>query len=550
MRQIALLLQIHFLQSWRAGNPQGFARALEWALMALLAGFGWIVLPYLASQTIGEDGLPPEIAATLVQFGMAAYFMYAFLSPFFGSLSEDYSTVDKAGLLPLHAWQLYTVLIVAALCSPPLLFFLPALFSILHSISPDALRTLIHCGIFLVFLVQVAQVRQLVILLFLNMLKGRRFQDLLRILLPLVGIGLFIALQVLIQGDVSSLLHRLGSHQLPAWVSWTPPFWHSTLITGESLAVIETFLLVLLLAAFTGFLGSVGISLLDRVLHGELQSTGPAGKKNLTWEISGERKATSPGRRVGPIWGMFSKELLVMKREPAVKTLLLQQSFLFLLPFGMLLIRSGSDVGRILSGGAEIILPSLLILLYVEFQVAYFSLGFEGKALSHLLSTPIRPVSFLIGKNLAFGCVAMIWNVLILIVAAFLFMVPEKLVFLLPLNFSVLLVLFGWANLSSLIFPFPVQSSGRRPVSGARQDKRGCLLGLWSYVNLIVFGLLSLPLYFLLRETEMEDSLSVLGFLMAMLYSMAVYFVLLLLSCRLFRKRQYWMLDLFGQAGH
>lgn len=518
--------------------------------MLLLGGFGWVVLPYLINQSIREDALAPEIVVTLWRFGMAAYFLYAFLSPFFGSLSEDYSTVDKASLLPIQAWQLYTVLIITSLCSPPLLFFLPALLSILYGISANLLSTVIGCCIFFVYLIQVAQVRQLVTLLFLNILKGRRFQDLLRVLIPLVGFGLFIGIQVLIQGDVGNPLQRLGDRQIPDWLSWTPPFWHSTLITDEGLHFLETLLLILYLLGAFGFLAILGINLLERAILGELQYHGPSLKGKVAWDNSGQRETLLSPWRLGSIWGVFTKELLVMKREPAVKTLLLQQSFLFLLPFGMLVIRSGSDFSRIIDGGSEIILPSLLVLLYVEFQVAYFALGFEGRALSQLLSTPIRPMSLLLGKNLAYGSVACIWNVMILFLFSFLFMVPEKLMVLVLLNQSALFILFGWANLSSLIFPFPIQSSGRKPISGARRDKRGCLLGLWSYVNLIVFGLLGLPLYFFLRGAALHTSSLIPGGLIAVSYSIVIYILFLIAACWLFNRRQYWMLDLFGQVEH
>lgn len=243
----------------------------------------------------------------------------------------------------------------------------------------------------------------------------------------------------------------------------------------------------------------------------------------------------------------------MMRREPAIKTLLIQQSFLFLLPFVGVIAQTGFDLEKILVRGMDFLLPSFLILLYVEFQVCFLSLGFEGRAIQHLFMTPIKMGSLLLGKNMALGLVAAVWNSLLISALCTLFGSPRVGPIYLSLGVSLLLVVLGWGNLSSVILPIPVSTTGKSPLTQTSSERRGCLFALWNYINTGILVLLSLPPLLACHFKGLLDreatGVNVLPLGVCFMYGLLIYLVLTLLATKLLENRQYRIFDLFVQAG-
>jgi hypothetical protein len=556
MHKALLLLAVRWKQTWRQSRsttkgssfPAWLALLIILIPMSLLFAFG-------ASSLAFTGGSSGKTATRILSLGFAAYYLYSLLSPFFGKELGDTQEIEKARLYPFATSTLYGVTLVTSAFSPGFLFLLPALLVLLFASANHLVVFLTNLLVLILFVIHTAQIRIGISLLFANLLRGRRYQDILRLLMPLMGVVFFTLMQFTLYSHPRGITGSLMAVNLPEWVGWTPPFWHSGIIAqGEGDALRWSFQIMMVLVS-TPILGFMGVPLLKRALVREVESS-PSGRnlsKNWDLESSTLVQGSKPSLLQGPLWAVFRKELKLMRREPAIKTLLVQQSFLFLLPFVGVIVQAGFSLDKILAKGMDFLLPSLLILLYVEFQVCFLSLGFEGRAIQHLLMTPISMGKLLVGKNLAFGVVALVWNSLLVAALSTLFGSPQMSPVFLSLGITLLLVVVGWGSLSSVILPVPVSTSGKNLLSQTGSERRGCLFALWNYVNTGVLVLLSLPpllLYHFWGLLDREsDSTSWLPLGVCFLYAVMMYLILLLLATRLLQGRQYKVLDLFVQVG-
>lgn len=555
MHKALLLFKVRWKQNWRQSRTAGGSSLPMWLTLLLIMLPASGLLAFAIGSTVYSNQNGPLTASRILILGLAAYYLYSLLSPFFGKELGDTQEIEKAKLYPFPASTLYAVTLAFSVFSPGLFFLLPSLVILLFAAASHPAGFVANLVILALYVLHTAQIRIAIALLFTNLLRKRRYQDLLRFLMPLVGVFIFTAIQFTFYSHPHGITGMLLKVNLPGWTGWLPPFWHSGLISPrDKEAVLLIYQLTMVLLS-TILLGALGIPLLKRALLYEAENSSTGQILERDWNlvpVPGDQAVRSSTLR-GPLWAVFRKELRMMRREPAVKTLLIQQSFLFLLPFVGVVARTGFDLDRILARGMDILLPSLLILLYVEFQVCFLSLGFEGRAIQHLLMTPIHMGTLMAGKNLAFGVVTLVWNSLLVVALSTLFGAPEMGPVYLLLGFSLLLVVTGWGSLSSVILPVPVTTSGKSLLSQSGSERQGCLFALWNYVDTGVLILLSLPpllLYHfrgLLEHSTPGNSLLPLG--ASLVYGMLVYLLLFFLATRLLDARQHKVYDLFVQAG-
>lgn len=547
MKTFLLLLSVRFKQAIRRAS----SRASMWlslAMLLILLGPFSLLGAYWLHQFLSTDTFTPESLAVIIEIGFAVYVLYAMFSPFFGLNASDYLDIEKARLYPIRPTSLFGVALVSGMFTPMMAFLTPSIVVALRHLAPTVPAFLFNMGIFGLFLVFTSGTRQCVTLAFLNLLKRRRYQDLLRVLVPFTGIVIFAGIQFLVYGDPQEVTRQLESIEIPPWIRDTPFFWHArSLISSEELGL--GFLLRVLLAMIaTVAVLALGSALLKRAMAGEMESGANRAVAETWEEEAGLRRVTKGGSR-GAIWGMAAKEFRLIRREPAIKTLIIQQSFLFLFPILILLAQSRFDMREMVENGGRIMLPTLLILLYVEFQVFYFALGFEGKSLLQLVSQPIQPNAIFIGKNLVYGTVGLVWNTLVVVGLCALFQQPQRIVpYSLAGGFG-LIVALGWANLSSTLFPVPLSTTGRNPLSQSTNNRRGCMLAIWTYLNVGLLLVFSAPIVGVVaaRMFERESSPATAAVLAALMgaYSLGLYLLFLIIAASLFRKRQEQILDLF-----
>jgi hypothetical protein len=549
MRIFFLLLTVRLQQSWRRSASRSKSLIVSGVLIALFVIPLSILMALFARMALLGGEVSSESVGEAVTLGFAASYMYSLFSPFFGMHASDYLDLEKTRIYPLSAYLLYAAALAGSLLSGGLLFLLPTILVALAAVSHSVFAFFFNLIVLVFFLLHTAMLRQGVTLACLNLLKGRRYQDVLRVFIPVIGILVFGAFQFLAYRQPSEVSNLFASIDIPDWVHWTPPFWHAGLIVStESHKALVLFQASMAVSS-TIALFLAGVALLRRALVGENESVPIPANSSLGWRKTPAKASGSGSWLPGPLRGMIAKELLVVRREPSIKTLLIQQSFLFLLPLAMLVARTGLDFEEVAAKGGDIILPSLLILLYVEFQVFYFSLGFEGKAIVNLLSSPIDPGWIFIGKNLVFGVLALFWNTFIVLLFSLLFNRPEAAVPYVFLGASILFITLGWANLSTVLFPLPISSTGRSPLSQAGSDRRGCLLALWSYLNLALLLLLGAPPFAIFHFSVIPEAQPIrakfLGILFALCYGILLYALFLFLSIAVFKRRQTRILELF-----
>ncbi len=555
MRKALLLLTVRWKQSWRQSNTSNGSKWAGWLVLFIILVPSSLLLAFGVGSLVFTGKSGAATASRVIALGFAVYYAYSLLSPFFGRELGDTQEIEKTRLYPFPASSLYAVTLAFSAFSPGFIFLLPSLLILLYTSAGHPVGFLINLQILVLFMIHTAQIRICISLIFANLLRRRRYQDLLRFLMPLAGVAFFTLTQLTLYSSPRNLSGKILALDPPEWTGWTPPFWHSSLMAPqEGVGALLVFQALMVLASIP-LLGWVGILLLYRALVREMENS-PSGRlhgKDWDTDVEPGAHGSRPKFLHGPTWAVFRKELRMMRREPAIKTLLLQQSFLFLLPFVGVVTQAGFNLEKILTKGMDFLLPSLLILLYVEFQVCFLSLGFEGRAIQHLFMTPIRMGKLLVGKSLAFGLVALVWNSLLATVLCTLFGHPQMGPAYLSLGISLLLVVVGWGSLSSVILPVPVSTGGRSLLSQTGSERRGCLFALWSYINTGVLALLSLPplLFFhyrgLLNREAHEAILLPVG--ICFLYALIAFSLLLFLATKLLQARQYKVLDLFVQAG-
>ncbi len=555
MDKFFLLLAVHWKQSWRQSRTSSGPGRQAWVVLLIIAVPASLLLAFGMSSLVLTGRSGDKNADHLITLGFAVYYIYSLLSPFFGKELGDTQEIQKAKLYPFPVSALYGVILAFSALSPGFVFLLPSLMILLFAASSNPLLFFINLQILILFVIHTAQLRIGISLLSANLLRRRRYQDLLRFLMPLAGAAVFTVMQFTLYSHPRGISGRLLAVNLPYWVGWTPPFWHSGLIAPREEAPLLLVFQAMISLISIPLLGGVGILLLRHALLREAETPTTGRFLGRDWDQVSipTGHAIKPSLLKGPLWAVFRKELQMMRREPAIKTLLIQQSFLFLLPFMGVISQAGFNLEKILAKGMDFLLPSLLILLYVEFQVCFLSLGFEGRAIQHLLMTPLSMEKLLMGKSLAFGLVSLVWNSLLIATLCTLFGSPHVSPVYLSLGFILLLVVLGWGSLSSVILPMPVSTTGKNVLSQTGSEKRGCLFALWNYINTGVLILLSLPpllvCHFkgLLHQEVSGTSLLPLGG--CFLYAMVIYLLLLSLATRLLWNRQYKILDLFVQVG-
>ncbi|NUN96743.1 MAG: hypothetical protein HUU16_11275 [Candidatus Omnitrophica bacterium] len=552
MRPFLLLLAVRWKQAWRqAGGGQSARMAGMAGLLLFFVPFSSLIA-YVVSSVLGSDEISEEGIKTLFALVFAAYYLYSLTAPFFGFHAADFLDIEKSKLYPISAGTLFSVVLASSLASPGVVFFLPSVTASMWVISGGFGAWLSRMGVFAFFLAHTALLRLVLTLAFLQFLKRRKYQDFLRVLLPLFGVFITVGIQVVLHAENGNIGRAISDLSLPDWVHLTPFCWHSGLLFPTQGSPAVVLFQAGMALAITLALPWMGTRLLERALLGEMQAGGPRGVAALKWEKSAQPR--SGFHFGGALGGVVVKECLMVRREPSIKTLVIQQSFLFLLPVAIGLTRAGFDLEKVAERGGILLLSTLLILLYVESQVFFLALGTESRAMVQLLSSPIRARTIFIGKNIVYGTLAFLWNGLVVLLLSGLFRRMTEAVPLILMGASLLLVILGWGNLSSVLLPVPVSMTGRNPLSQSQSQRQGCVLALWTYLNLALLLLMGLPVFLIYHGFVLGPEAGFLGsiewVLLGGAYGVVLYTLFTWVAALVFTRRESQILEIYSrQAG-
>lgn len=418
--QVGLLLRLHFLILRRQATATP-GRKVVTLLLVVLGSVASLLLGLTAFAGMAvarhRSGIPPADLDEAMHLSFAVVYAVLVLSPALGFRGNEFLDVSRLFHLPVSHRTVFTASTIGVSVSGAVLFCLPALAGLVlgHMIpgnrwgrvswgDMDFGLLAIRMGLVAAFLFHAVAVGQLLVLVLLNFLRSRRFQDLGLVVAPCIAgavyLGTWWALtrgrsQV---GPHGSMLRDLLASEPSRYVPFLPSRWLTEALVGAGAGEWRCWLPFVL-----GFVPLTGIVL---ALAGHLQERAFLGDVPPIAAGRGGSGRRIPGGRLlsrflpDPVLAVASKELRLLRREPIVKTVLIGQAFFLVLPILFLALRPGGTdpVGAVVR--ASWLLP--FVLVFVENHLTMNLLGLEGPGVSHLRTTPVSWRQVLLGKNLCY----------------------------------------------------------------------------------------------------------------------------------------------------
>jgi hypothetical protein len=527
--QWGLLLRLHFLVLRRQATATPGRRVVTFLLVtlgavaSLLLGLVAFAGPFVARRPNAAFPLPPGAMDEALHLGFALVYLVLVLSPALGFRGNEFLDVTRLFHLPVSHRTVFAASTVGISCSGAVLFWLPPLAGlVLGTLAP-------HRGwrgvdwaampwgtaaarLFLVaaFLLHAVAVGQLLVLVLLNFLRSRRYQDLGLVVAPVVAGAVYLGTWwVLSRGREPGSSHRgferLLSAGLSGWIPFLPSRWLTEAMVGAGRGAATAWLPFLL-----GFLPLTGIVL---ALSAHLQERAFLGDVPPIEAGRGGSGRRVPGGRLlarlfpDPVLAVASKELRLLRREPIVKSVLIAQAFFLGLPVLWLAVRSqeGADAYGAVAKVAWV-LPFLLV--FVENTLTMNLLGLEGPGVSHLRTTPVPWRQVLIGKDLCYLLLFGAANLLFTAGAVLLLRVlrpgavpdPVGTILLAAVGGTcALAVVVAVGNVLSVAMPTSLAARGRMALRQQSAFSEGCYEKLARMAVFVAAAVLVLPVAFALH---------------------------------------------------
>jgi len=485
--QLKLLLWLRLKTMFRARRGPG-------QLVMMILGIGVLVL-FSTGLGMGAHRVTRGLTATAAAewTHIVLFFVWFMLvtMPVLGFASNEFYDITKLFVYPVTHRTVFVAQTVGMLFGGTALFFLPLLFGLAGGLPGGPGVRLLRMGGMLLFLFHSVAFAQLLQLLLLNLLRSRRFRDVIPVVAALISGGVYLSFRLLGQADdPREWLAGMLDEGFSAYLAPLPADWLAGLIApGAGAGHLAVFFLAFL--PFTLLTVLLAAVLQERAFHGDLAAARPAA------EVSGSRsrwRAPAVFRRLpGEVRAIARKELRTIGREPVVKALFIQQFVFILVPVGFAVVSSP----RALQWG-------IYAFLLVESILAFNLLGLEGPGIAQLLQTPVSRRRILGGKILAnlllWGPVNLVLLCIILALMS-LFAVRPTLpgaIALVTGSVSGLLVLLGLGAVLSPLAPVRIGARGRRALSHG-QSNEGCLSALSRLGAMMIMCVLMVPVVLLCR---------------------------------------------------
>lgn len=402
--------------------------------------------------------------------------------------ASEFYDITKLFHLPVRHETVFLAQTTGILLSGGTLFFLPSLVAFAVALPGTGAVTAVRLVVVLLFLFHGVALGQLLQLVFLNLLRSRRFRDLAPILAALISGGVYLLFRFLTgPGDPRAMVTSLLSLRLARWLAPLPSSWTGgVLLPGAGAGSWLLFLAAFLpLTALAVWLASL---LQERAFSGEIPvSRGGGGRVRTAG--GGEQRTRFPLSLVpGPARAVARKELRLLRREPVVKATLITQFVYFAVPIGIAIFAGSGEETWV-----------VYLLLYVESVLVLNLYGLEGGGIVHSALTPVPRDFLVLGKLLAY---LLVWGVVNLAVLSGLLGVlaalgrprgPEAVLLLAMEAAAGLLVLLGIGAVASALLPVRLTSTGRGALSQAQAGRSGCGRAFMGLLVMLLLAVLLAP---------------------------------------------------------
>lgn len=454
-------------------------------LFALPLAIGFSVL-----SLVGYFQLPGRLPFELLSGVLTAIWLLWILFPVLGfSLNESYDPT-KLFVFPLATTTIFFAGVLGAFLDLPVVFLLPMLLAIVIGFGQTLAGVAFTVAALLLFILQTLAFSQTCLTALLGLLKSRRFQDAVTIIVPLLSVGTYVALQVLppqVFRNVDwSNPEQVANIRFTAKLIWLP--------SGLTGAAVEhaysrhyglALALLGLLAVVTAVTVLVGGWVLRKVYLGEID-VGRAHRKERrpgTHTLPAFIRTTMMNIAPIPVRAMLAKELRHLWREPEMKAILV--TFLFPVIFLVVFLRFAP-------GALAPYVPLIVgFSVFGTFHLAMNAFGHDRQALEVLLSYPTRRRDILLGKNIAAGIIMAATTLLLLAVVILLGAMPVLGLAVIPFVVAGILILLAAGNFSSIYFPTRIPHRGENPYT--QSVTKGCVTAFVRTIALQAAALASIP---------------------------------------------------------
>jgi hypothetical protein len=466
----------------------GVAAFLGWAG---LAGSRWLA----AEQARGT--VPPGSLFEWVHLCLFAVWVMLVLLPLLGFAGNEFYDITKLFHLPVRHGTVFLAETFGLMFGGTVLLFVPFLAGVVLGLPGVPAIAVLRLLLLLLLLLNAVILSQLLKLAFLNVLRSRRFRDLAAILAALLSGALFVAFRLMAEaGSVKHQILNLLGRRASRFLLPVPSSWISAAVVPEA-EPSRALPLLLAFAAVTVLAVLGAVSLQRRAFFGEipLAKAGGRPRRRTRFRVHGV------GWIPGEVRAVARNELRLLRREPVVKTIMIQQCVFVLAPLAILFFMGPRRVPA-----ESFLAPAGALLLFVESHLLLNVFGLDGAGIGQVLMTPVPRRRLLAGKLLAYGLLFGALNLLVLglsLGAASLLgqSVPAPRVVSLAVGYvSGLLVMLGLGAAVSILVPLPLAAHGRRSLDHARSGREGCLMGVLRLFVFVCFSLLLVPVFLLLGD--------------------------------------------------
>ena len=463
--------------------------------------------------------------------------------PLMGFRSNEFLDISKLFLFPVRPAIVFAAQVIGSWFSGQSLFLMPVLILPLWLETGSRVEAVARCGVVLLFLFHLYAVAQCLTLLLLNVLRSRWFRDLVAVLTSLLGLVMYLGLQLVGRSDGHDLRQMLDAVPVDTLRPYLPPLWAASAVFGSGPL---RWLWLLPLVVVTLAVSALSLHLTRRAFYGELaidvQTRGVRDRAGLLRTLVLRLLPVEAG-------AVYEKELLTLRREPWLRTLFIQQlGFVVMVVLAQLFAPRQRMTGfGDFDATTSVILMAGLVLLYIEASFVSNILSLEGPGILHLLILPARRLRILLGKNVAHYHVLLLLNSLLIPGLAGIPMMlrrgtpypTDTVLKLLALNAASLPVVIGVGALVSVFFPQGVAARGRRVLTQEQTGGDGCFTAMFrsflSAAMTIPLGILFVIIWVLpnlLRDPRVHW-FTVPG---GILCGMAIYAILVVVASRGFER--------------
>lgn len=516
-RQLLLILDLRrrlFLRDARR-RPVQFALRMVAALigMTFLVGVGGVTV-MAGTNALAFGGTPEGAAAAdaVVHLTYLFAFLWLAIGPLLAFRANELLDVTKLFAHPVSHHTVFVSSLIGGLTSPSaMIAFVPAAGASIGC-SAGAAGALLRLLLAALVVLSGVATGQWLTLVMLNLLRSRVWRDVLFVIGPLFGAGIFVTFQIVARSqDAGTLAGKLGD-VLP-WLDRLvvlPSWWAARAALAEDVIGALPCLLVPVFLAFTVRAAS---RLQERAFHGEVVTPLP--------EAGHRASRRSPFTLLGdPVAALAEKDLKLLFREPMVRMTLIQSAAFALIPIGLTLYRtisngSGRGPGDLLRALPFTPLACGLVIV-AEMPLLLNLLGLEGAGIVQTLQSPVRGAQVLWGKVAAHlalfgGANAVLCGALSFGLYVWAGLPGEGLWrALIAASVGVLstAVALAVTVVTSVFLPLPMASRDRRALRQQARGREGCLSVPKNMLTMMAIAFATLPLLLLVLHA---DLLRVLG---------------------------------------